>query len=179
MTEIAENTPSPEAFERIRRERDEFKGKIGELESVVKDATAALADVQLRDRAYQHLAGKGVNDPYGVAQTLAPQVREVSEEQFAETLDGRYAEMQRLFGGGEPGGSAEPTEKVAPVAPMTQPNPVAPGAPPVGGAPLVVGSPEYEARFGRMSIAEQNAAVKRGEAVFTADVAAAQSSLGG
>ena len=176
-----ENTSiSPEAFERVKSERDALKAKVSDYERQVKDAGAALQDFAVIDKAYDHFAAKSVPNAYGLAKEaiLNPKVKTADPETLGEALDGWYDRARSIFGATtEPAKPAEPEPAPAPKAPMSQPVPNAPGTPAIGGVPLVVGSAEFEAKFGHMPLAEQAAAVKRGEAVFSPEAATAMKSM--
>lgn len=176
-----ENTGvSREAHERVAQERDKFKSQIADYEARLGDAAAALGDFARIDAAYEHFVGKQIPNAYSLAKEaiLNPKVKAAETDTLPGALDGWYDHAKSIFGVPAPQAATQPEpEERKPVAPMTQPNPVAPGQPPVGGAPVLVGSAEYEARFGGLSLAEQSAAVARGEAVFSPEVASAQKVL--
>lgn len=174
MAEEQQETPiSREAFDRVKRERDELKTQAASLQQTLESATAALNEVKVRDRVFDHLSEKGVSNPYQVARFLTRDVTDVDSENFPAQVDSLYNQYRGIFGGASPP-EPEGEQPPRPAAPMAQPNPTAPGTPPVGGAPLVVGSKEYQERYGSQSMADQRAAVERGEAVFPADVRQAQ-----
>ena len=174
---MAENTTdpvSPEAFERVKRERDDLKSK-------VEDATRALRDVQLRDAAADLLRQKGVADPYRAAGAAIRDVtlKGLTVEQLPEKLDGWLAEQKALWGA--PAGTAdtpalEATPSPARQSPYAGPNPGAPGTPATF-EPMVVGSARWSEWAKTKTGAEQVAAVKAGQAVISDDVRRAQGSV--
>jgi len=176
-----ENTISEEAFNRVKQERDQFKSKIADYERKVQDANMALRDVATIEKAYEHFAAKDVKNAYGVAREaiLNPKVKTAEPEALIEALDGWYEHSTSIFGA-QPVSAPEPEPTpTRPVAPMSQPNPTAPGTPLIGGAPVLVGSAEWKTRYGSLGREAQQAAVARGEAVFSPEVQAAQKTLAG
>uniref|UniRef100_A0A6M3XRN2 Uncharacterized protein n=1 Tax=viral metagenome TaxID=1070528 RepID=A0A6M3XRN2_9ZZZZ len=175
--EEAQAQVSREAFDRVTKERDEAKRKAQELEARNTDAAAALADFAKIDSAYAHFASKELPNAYALAREaiLNPKVKGAEPDGLPAELDGWFDHQRSIFG--TPVSPVAEPEPARPVAPMSQPNPAAPGAPVGGGVPLVVGSPAYEQKFGRLSGAEQRAAVDSGAAVWPEAVKAAQATL--
>jgi len=181
MTDENTDGISQQAFERVKQERDQFKNKIADYERKVQDAESALRDVATIEKAYEHFAAKQVPNAYGVAREaiLNPKVKTAEPDTLTEALDGWYEHSTAIFGA-KPAAAPEPEPApTRPVAPMSQPNPTAPGTPMIGGAPVLVGSPEWKTKYGSLGREAQQAAVARGEAVFSPEVAAAQKTLAG
>jgi hypothetical protein len=158
---------SPEAAERIRRERDDLKAQLAE-------ARGALDDVVLRDRMYAHFAQKAdVKDPYAAA-TAAIQVstlKGVAAEELPQRLDSWLDEQRRLFAA-----AAQPAEAPPPPSPFQGPNPGAPGYQ-AKVEPMVVGSPQWNEWVKGKSPQERLDALRRGDAVSTDKTRQAQQTL--
>lgn len=90
---MAENEQvSREAFERVKNENAQFKEQLAQ-------ATAALTDVSIRDKAYSVFANKpGVKDPYALASSALPHLRGVEEDKFSEAADKFIEQQQRMWG---------------------------------------------------------------------------------
>ena len=149
---------SPEAFERVKRERDELKTEIAQ-------ATAALADVRQRDRFYEHLRGKGLPDPYGLATSAVSVVtlKDLPEEQIPQRLDDWLEQQRQLLSVPVP----PDAEESAP--PKPSPFVVNPGAQgyQAKGEPMLVGSPRWREWARDKSGADQVAAIRKGDAVVS------------
>lgn len=128
---MADNTEqvSREAFERV-------KGENAQMKAQLEQATAALADVQLRDKAYAVLSkNPAVKDPYTAAMTALPHLRGVEEDKFESQVNSFLEQQMKLFGvNPTPPGDDDDTPASPPPTPtpplVPAPNPGAQGAPP-------------------------------------------------
>jgi len=126
-----EEQVSREAFDRVKGENSQMKAQL-------EQATAALADVQLRDKAYAVLSkNPAVKDPYTAAMSALPHIRGVEEDQFEAKVNSFLEQQMRLFGvnpnppsddGDGDGSTPPPVTSTPPLVPA--PNPGADGAPP-------------------------------------------------
>lgn len=162
---------SPQAFERVRRERDDLKAQAAE-------AAKALGDVALRDAAYEHFKRGGVSDPYGVASLALRDVtlRGTAADQLPAKLDAWLQEQRALWTPPTATPTGEPEPKPNKPSPYQGPNPGAPGSAATF-EPMVVGSPKWKEWSKGKSGEEQVAAVKRGEAVVPESVRTAQRTI--
>jgi len=166
---VAEDTDiSREAFERVRRERDDLKGKLSEVET-------ALADVAQRDRIYEHFRGnQAIADPYGLASYAIRDVtvKGTPGEQLPQRLDDWLAEQRRLI-------SSPPVEveKAPPPSPFQGPNPGTPGFQ-AKGEPMVVGSQLWNEWAKGKTAEEKLQAMRRGDAVSSDRVKRSQGTVG-
>lgn len=161
---------SPEAAERIRRERDELRQKLG-------DAEQALSDVALRDRFYEHFRqDQSLKDPYGLASAAVRDVtlKTVGPDEMGQRLTDWLQEQRRLIS--VPAAAEEPAGNPPPPSPFQGPNPGAEGfAQKV--EPMIVGSQTWNEWSQGKTAEEQIAALKRGDAVSPEKVRRAQGTL--
>lgn len=161
---------SPEAGERIRRERDELRQQLGE-------AKQALSDVSLRDRFYEHFRqDPSLKDPYGLASAAVRDVtlKAVGPEETGQRLTDWLQEQRRLIT--LPAPSEEP-EKAPPKSPFQGPDPGAAGFDQKV-EPMVVGTQTWNDWAKGKTADEQIAAMRRGDAVSPEKVRRAQGTLG-
>jgi hypothetical protein len=134
----------PEAFERVKQEKDELKAQVAALSDVVRDT-------KFIDDAYQHFKGiDGVKDPYAIARAAVKDVtlKGLEGEEFGTKLDAWYNDTSSLFTPTQPSEPIEPDVPVADTAPapaFARPNPAAEGAPPDAGKQMIeTTSPEFK-----------------------------------
>jgi len=155
---------SPEAFERVRRERDTAQSQLTE-------AAAALRDVGLRDRFYEHFRqDPTIRDPYGLAAQAIQNVtlKGLTPDQVPERLTAWLSDQRRLLSQPEPEAPAEgeqgKAEAKAPPSPYQGPNPGAPGYQ-ARVEPMIVGGERWQEWSKGKSADEKLAAMRRGDAV--------------
>lgn len=167
---MAEDTDiSPEASERIRRDRDDLKAQLAE-------AKQALADVALRDRMYGHFReNPAVGDPYGLASYAIRDVtlKGTPEEQLPQRLDDWLAEQRRLV----TSPPAEPEAPHPPASPFQGPNPGTPGYS-AKVEPMVVGGERWNEWAKGKTADEKLQAMRRGDAVASEKVKRSQGTVG-
>ncbi len=126
MAEQDDGAIRPEAFERIKQERDELKAQMGGLEQKVQHA-------EFLDKAYAHFKGReGVANPYDVAKQAVSDVRlmGVEPDKLGESLDGWYDGISSIFQPAAPPPEPEvPVADTAPAPAFARPNPAADGIP--------------------------------------------------
>ena len=165
---MAEDTDiSKEAFERVRRERDDLKAKYAEAEQ-------AIRDFDLRDRMADHFRQKTeVKDAYRAASAAIRDVtlKGVTVEELPQRLDSWLEEQRGLFATPAP----EPEEK-PPASPFQAPNPGTPGYE-ARVEPMVIGSERWNEWAKGRSAQEKLDAMRRGDAVSSEGVKRAQSTV--
>jgi len=159
---------SPEAFERVRRERDTAQTQLTE-------AAAALRDVGLRDRFYEHFRqDTTIRDPYGLATQAIQNVtlKGLTPEQVPERLTAWLSDQRRLLTQPEPeppkGDEGEGQAK-QPASPYQGPNPGAPGYQ-ARVEPMVVGGERWQEWSKGKTADDKMAAMRRGDAVSSDQV---------
>jgi len=163
---VAEDTTvSPEAFERVRRERDELKSKMAEAET-------ALRDFNLIDNAHAHFRSKGLPNAYDLARAAVEvnTLKGVKTDELPHRLDDWLERQRNLWAAPahEPVNEPESAPAVK-ASPYQGPNPGTPGfATKV--EPMIVGGEQWQAWKKDKSPDEQLAAMRRGDAVTSDQV---------
>ena len=159
---------SREAHERVTRERDTFKEQVGELTGNVKDLGIEVG-------LFKHFTGQGIENAEALAKRALPKFQETPLDDLAAQADKWYAEEKELFGGANTAAPAEEPETPVPPSPFQSapPNPQSSGEG-IQQTTLVAGTPEFEAWAKGRSLAEQAAAVERGDVVIPEAVKLAQ-----
>ena len=161
---MAEDTDvSNEAFERVRRERDDLKAKYAE-------ADKAIRDFDLRDRMAAHFRGNAeVKDAYQAAAQAIRDVtlKDVTAEELPQRLDSWLEERRGLFA------APAPEQKEPPASPYQGPNPGAPGYE-AKVEPMVIGDSRWQEWVKGKTAQERLDAMRRGDAVSSEKVKQAQ-----
>ncbi len=130
MADTTEKTPdtvSVAAHDRVKGERDQAKQQLA-------DATTALADVALRDRAYDHFkANENVPDAYAAARAVTKDVtmRGIADEELPGRLDAWLEEQAAIFGSSVP----QETPPEVPESSAAPPGAARPAPSPASGGP--------------------------------------------
>lgn len=156
---------SKEAFERVRRERDDLKAKYAEAEQ-------AIRDLDLRDRMADHFRSKTeVKDAYQAAKAAIRDVtlKGVPSEELPQRLDSWLEEQRGLF-------AAPAPAETPPSSPFQGPSPGGPGYE-ARMEPMVVGSDKWNEWVKGKSAHEMREALRRGDAVSSDKVKEAQRTM--
>lgn len=158
---------TPEAYQRVIKERDAVRKELGEVTANLTTAEQAIAGLQLRDRVYDHLAAKeGVRDAFGVAKLAVNDagIRGAEAEKFGETVDAWLDTQHKLFGATatEVPPEGETEEPAPPVPAVGGPSPAGDGTSP-GAQPLSV--IEWQQKNPGASVQQYAAARQAGEVV--------------
>lgn len=163
----------PEALERVKRERDQFKTQAEQAGQV---AAAAL----LVDKVYGHLTGRQYTetelrpvDPYGTAKFIASQLPTTTADP-AEAVDRWLQQASTLLRPPQVAAPQIPTVSPAPQVPMGRgPQPGADGTD-LGTGPFPVNGKEFKEFVTRYGMAAVPKAVADGTFYFSDENQAAQ-----
>ncbi len=123
---------TPEAYQRVQAQRDEARGQVEDIGGKLKAAESALAGYQLRDRAYDHFAGKDEGDrprdPFAVARMAVNDttLRNLDDEALPGALDDWYVKVVSLAPAAP--ATEEPTAEPPPVPRAAGPSPAGDGS---------------------------------------------------
>lgn len=157
---------TPEAYQRVLKERDEARGQVKELSGTLKTAEAALTGFQLRDKAYEHFAGKAdgdrPHDPFGVASMAVNDatLRGLDDEALPGALDDWHVKMRSLAA--PPAAQDTGSDGDAPPPPVPRaagPSPAGDGAPHTAEPLTVI---EWQKQNPNASIEQYKAARQQG-----------------
>jgi len=170
-TDQTESEPSkvpPEAFERVKAERDALKAQTSQ-------AAEALTQVKWERTLYDYFSGLDPStrpaDPMAAALNFAPSIPPDTED-IAAAIAAEEARLSSL----RP--QAKPTETLPPMAGGgVGPQPGAPGAELETG-PFPIGSPEFEAFVAKEGMPAAHVAIKNGMFFPSDENLQAQSTIG-
>jgi len=162
---VAEDTTvSPEAFERVRRERDELKSKMAEAET-------ALRDFNLIDNAHAHFRSKGLPNAYDLARAAVEvnTLKGVKTDELPHRLDDWLERQRNLWAAPAHEPVNEPEQATVKASPYQGPNPGNPGF--VSKMePIVTGTEAYRQWEDGKTPDEKIAALRRGDIVTSDQV---------